>query len=158
MSTMYCSIRVAALSRLLDLQGDQVRLGLAPGEVDADRAAGDQHAADQRDDQQRVLRERVASAASPRGAEGDREPGRAGLDAGGRPVGDLAGPPARQFVRPVSRGAPQQPAVEPSRPAAAMSARPAAAAARAQRLPSSTPHWSKLSMPQTAPDVKTRCS
>ena len=25
-------------------------------------------------------------------------------------------------------------------------------------LPSSTPHWSKLSMPHTAPDVKTRCS
>jgi hypothetical protein len=40
---------------LLDLQGDQVGLGLAPREVDADPAARDQHAADQRHDQQRVL-------------------------------------------------------------------------------------------------------
>jgi hypothetical protein len=48
---------VGGVLRLLDLQRGQVRFVLAPGEVDADRAAGDQHAADQRDDQQRVLGE-----------------------------------------------------------------------------------------------------
>ena len=48
--------------RLLGLQRDQVRLVLAPGEVEADRAARDQHAADQRDDQQRVLGEEAPAA------------------------------------------------------------------------------------------------
>ena len=41
---------------LLDLQRSQVGFGLAPGEVDANGAARDQHSADQRDDQQRVFR------------------------------------------------------------------------------------------------------
>ena len=59
MSRMYCSIAVGGAVRLLVLQRDQVRLVLAPREVDADRAARDEHAADQRDDQQRVLREQA---------------------------------------------------------------------------------------------------
>ena len=47
--------------RLLDLQRDQVGLVLAPREIQADRAAGDQHAGHQRDDQRGVLREQSAA-------------------------------------------------------------------------------------------------
>src|SRR6185369_13326203 len=37
-------------------------LRFAPGKEDADRTAGDEHAADQRDDQQRVLRKEAPAA------------------------------------------------------------------------------------------------
>src|ERR1035437_4092259 len=45
--------------RLLALQHDQVLLVLAIGRIKADAAAHDEHAANQRDDQRRVLREQA---------------------------------------------------------------------------------------------------
>jgi len=55
---------------------------------------------------------------------------------------------------------PSSPAVEASSAAGALPPPPSrrASSAPPSALPSSTPHWSKLSVPQTAPDVKTRCS
>jgi hypothetical protein len=48
--------------RLLLLQRVEVVPRLAPREVNADRTAGDEHAADQRNDQQRVLRKEAPAA------------------------------------------------------------------------------------------------
>ena len=77
--------------------------------------------------------------------------------------GEIAGAAEEDEVEGHRFGSPQahsrrsSPAVEPSSPLVSSDAR-RGSRSLASALPSSTPHWSKLLMPHTAPLVNTRCS
>ena len=162
MSRMYCSIRSAAPCAFSSCSAIRLRLVLPAREVDADRAADDQHAADEGDDQQRVLREQAP--ARRHSGTGRARTGRA-WDAAGSTAARVT---ARLWAAPRPNGPdPSRPPLPLSRageragrrsrrrasafPGRRSLPRPAGSSSLPSPLPSSTPHWSKLLMPQTAP-------